>query len=520
MEYNKSNDVGNERKSQRIATNSIVLFARMFFITIINLYSVRLVLEGLGAEDYGIFNAVAGVVMMSSFVSGVMELSVQRFYSVAMGRNDEKSLNEIFSISTKILFLLAAVLLLVFETVGIWFLETKLNIPESRMFATRFCFQFSLFAFLFSIMQIPFSSAIFAHENMGDYALISSIDCVLKVIIAYMLGVVVYDGLIFYSGGLLLVSFIVFSMYSVYCTRNYKECKYRRVKNASLARKLMSFSGWTLFGSVSKVCMIQGNTILLNIYFGPIVNVAFAISQQINNAFNALCNSMVLAMRPAMIKSYAEGSYGYLNMLFSVSNKFIYYVLLIVALPMISEMNTILHLWLGDSVTPQIVLFSRLVILYVVCLAMNNPITTIIQASGHIKYYHLSVESITLLCLPVSWLFFKLGFPAEYVFVSMIGVCVLTHFVRLVCLRHYYPEFSILNYFCSLCIPAMLITVAGCMFTYFLHGIAGGYILSAVLAFILEPLVVGMLVYAFGLNRKEREAVSKMLKKISKKFVR
>ena len=261
--------------------------------------------------------------------------------------------------------------------------------------------------------------------------------------------------------------------------------------------------------------MIQGNTILLNIYFGPIVNVAFAISQQINNAFNALCNSMVLAMRPAMIQSYAGGDYKCLNQLFAVSNKFIYYVLLMVSLPMIAEMPTILHLWLGDSVTAQIVLFSRLIIIYVVCLAMNNPITTIIQASGHIKYYHLSVESVTLLCLPISWVLFKFGLTAEYVFVSLIGVCVLTHFVRLVCLRHYYSE-----YLFAFCLPALLITIAGGAFTYFVHSAIHSALLSLVVVFLAVPLVVGTLVYVVGLTAQERVAVLQMLRRMSKKFVK
>ena len=150
------------------------------------------------------------------------------------------------------------------------------------------CFQFAIFTFVISIMQIPFSSALFAHENMEGYALISSIDCLLKVFVAVLIGYVMIDSLVFYSGGLLLVAVIVFLMYSIYCSRTYEECKYRSVKNALLTRLLLSFSGWTMFGSIAKVCMIQGNTILLNIYFGPIVNVAFAVSQQINNAFNAL----------------------------------------------------------------------------------------------------------------------------------------------------------------------------------------------------------------------------------------
>ena len=511
---------GNGNLSQRIATNSMLLFVRMLFITIINLYSVRFVLAGLGAIDYGIFNAVAGVVMMSSFLSGVMELSIQRFYSIALGKKDKMGMNEIFSLSLRILFVIAVVLLVLFETVGIWFLETKLNIPVERMGASRMCFQFAIFTFVISIMQIPFSSALFAHENMEGYALISTIDCLLKVFVAVLIGYVMIDSLVFYSGGLLLVAVIVFLMYSIYCSRTYEECKYRSVKNALLTRQLLSFSGWTMFGSIAKVCMIQGNTILLNIYFGPIVNVAFAISQQINNAFNALCNSMVLAMRPAMIQSYAGGDYKCLNQLFAVSNKFIYYVLLMVSLPMIAEMPTILHLWLGDSVTAQIVLFSRLIIIYVVCLAMNNPITTIIQASGHIKYYHLSVESVTLLCLPISWVLFKFGLTAEYAFVSLIGVCVLTHFIRLVCLRHYYSEFSISEYLFAFCLPALLITIAGGAFTYFVHSAIHSALLSLVVVFLAVPLVVGTLVYVVGLTAQERVAVLQMLRRMSKKFVK
>ena len=184
---------GNGNLSQRIATNSMLLFVRMLFITIINLYSVRFVLAGLGAIDYGIFNAVAGVVMMSSFLSGVMELSIQRFYSIALGKKDKMGMNEIFSLSLRILFVIAVVLLVLFETVGIWFLETKLNIPVERMGASRMCFQFAIFTFVISIMQIPFSSALFAHENMEGYALISTIDCLLKVFVAVLIGYVMID---------------------------------------------------------------------------------------------------------------------------------------------------------------------------------------------------------------------------------------------------------------------------------------------------------------------------------------
>jgi O-antigen/teichoic acid export membrane protein len=491
-------------KSKRIASNTILLFVRMFILTIINLYAVRLVLRGLGEVDYGIYNAIGGVITISSIICSVLALAIQRFSSIAIGEHDEKKLNEIFSVSINITIISAFLILLVFETVGIWFVNTQMTIPANRMAAADWVFQFTLFTFICSIIQIPYTASIFSHEDMGIYAIVSTIECLGRLLIAFLLKLIIIDNLIFYGFGLLLVAVFVLIMYVVIGQYRYKECHYHKTKNITLYKQLLSFSGWSTFGSVANTAMIQGGTILINIFYGPLANVAFGIALQINNAFSALTNSMTFSFRPAMIKAYAEKNYNYVNQLFAISNKFILYVLLAVAIPIIAEMRTILNIWLG-SVNDNTLLFSQFMIVYMICTAMHNPITIIIYASGHVKGYHLPVESITLMCLPLTWLLFRIGLPSYSIFYSMIGVCLIAHFVRLRCLHHYYDNFSILQYFTSLIIPAIAIITLGTMTTYFLHYNIENTIWRFIAVGTLSPLTIFLLAFFIGMNVQERQ---------------
>ena len=436
-------------KSRRIASNSAVLFVRMFLLTIINLYAVRLVLNGLGEVDYGIFNTVAGVITTSMCVSSVLELSMQRFYATAMGEQDFSKLQNIFSTSIVIILILSAVIIFLFETIGLWFLHTQLVIPVERMVTTQWIYQFALFAFVCTILQIPFTSAIFAHEEMGIYALVTTIDCLLRLTVAIVINHIEADHLYCYAAGLLATAIIVLSIYTAVGRIRYKECHFHKSTDTQLYKTILLFSGWTLYGSLASVGLIQGNTILLNVFFGPAIIAAFAISLQINNAFSTLCNSMVMAFRPAMIKAYAEQNYNYLNKLFAVSNKFIFFVLLIVGIPLIIGMRYILGWWLGNF-NDDILLFARLIIIYIFCIPLHHPITIIMHAMGYVKEYHFSVESITLLCLPLSWILFKWGYPPYYALFSMIGVSLIAHVARILCIRSYYQPFTVKGYFQSL----------------------------------------------------------------------
>ena len=476
----------------------------MFVITILNLYIVRLVLNGLGKTDFGIFNTIAGFVTTATIVNVVLAQSVQRFYSYAIGENHPERLREIFSASVNIVVLLTVVILLFMETAGLWFFDTQLVIPDARTEAAQTIYHIALATLVCSLAQIPFTAAIFANEDINIFAVISTIDVALKLVVACLIGTTSTDGLVFYCAGLLVVAMFTLSLYIVVAMRKYVECRYAHVTDREIYGKLLSFSGWTMLGSLSGIGMSQGNIILLDIVFGALATVPFAIAQQINNAFNALCNSMLLAFRPVMIKSYAAKQFDYLNELFSASNKFILYVLVAVGIPLFMEMRLILNLWLLD-VSEQDVLFARLIIVYIICMAMHNPVTVIMQASGNLKQYYLPVESITILCVPVTWLLFRLGLPPYSVFFAMIGTCLLAHLVRLLVLRHFYPPFSLWHYFSTLVLPALVVVALATIVAIAIHThIANDYARFAIVG-ISSPLSICLIVYLFGINSHERQ---------------
>lgn len=512
--YANCKDIQN--RSKRIASNTLALFARMLIITFVNLYTVRWVLSGLGTEDYGIFNAVAGVVTASTCVSSVLALSTQRFYSFAMGKGEQERLKEIFSVSLNIVMMIAFVLLVLFELAGPWLVSTQLTIPQERLEAAQWILQFSLFSFIFTLLQIPFIGAVFGNENMGYYALISTIDCIVKLLIAYSIGMTGGDNLVYYGAALMLEAFMVMLLYVIIARRKYPECKYTIVKKKILYKELFSFSGWSFYGALAGVGMTQGSTIILNVFFGPIINAAFGIANQIYNAINTLTNSVVIAFRPAMIKAYSSNEKGYLEQLFFASSKAILYLLSMVLIPFIFEAETLLTLWLGEC-TPTMVLFAQLYAVYTICLALHNPITTIIQATGHIRKYSMYVESMTILCLPVSWLLFKLGMPPYFVFVTMIGLCILAHIIRLLMLQASISDLTVSKYLARLVLPGILIISITTLIVYCVEGLHTNWILQLLLSFAISAVSISILLYVIGISKKERSLIKELVnRKINK----
>lgn len=507
----------NKAKSKRIARNSGLLFVRMFVIMVVNLYVVRLLLVGLGEADYGVYNAVAGLVAMFGSLNTVLSVSVQRYYSTALGEGNPNGMSEIFSSAININMAFVGIVILVAETVGLWFIHSHMVFPPGRLSAAVGCFQFSLVSFLCTLAQVPFLAAIVAKEDMGVFAWISSTECLLRLVAAALLPFVSVDSLVFYSGALALTSVVVLSAYVLICRQRYAECRYRSVRTSGLYGKLLSFSGWTMYGSVSGVCLLQGNTLLLNVFFGYLVNAAFAIALQIYNAFMALCNAVFLAFRPPLVKSYAEGDYDNVNRLFYAGNKFILYALICVAVPLFSEMRTVLRLWLGD-VSADVLLFSRLAIVYVVCMAMNNPVTAVIHATGQVKGYHSRVETVILLCLPLTWLLFKCGLPAQSVFYCMTGLCILAHIERLVCLRRYYAPFSMRVYFMDIVLRPVPIVLSLSLFAWIVRNLVhGGEVTGILCVFASSVPFCLYMVMSWGLNKRERAFVQGFAKSLIRK---
>lgn len=491
-------------KSKRIASNTILLFVRMFGIMVINLYAVRLVLQSLGEVNYGVFNTIAGIVLTSSFLNTTLTISIQRFYSYALGEQATNRLIHIFSASMTIVILLSITIFLLFETIGLWFVKTQINIPEDTIETALWLYQFAILTLILSFIQIPYTAAIFSHEDMGTYALFSLFECLARLMVAIIIAkVVLPDNLLFYGAGLAIVALLVFIAYSSFSRRQYIECHYIKNADKHVYKELISFSGWTTYSALSGMSIIHGNTILLNVFFGPVATASFAIANQIHNAITALGNSIVIAFRPAMVKAYAEKDFTYLDTLFYYSNKSILYLLLCVSVPLFIEMPIILHWWLGAA-SSQMILFSRLFILFMILLMMLYPISTIIQSSGKIKYYTLWVDSITLMTLPITWFFYKLGAPDYCCFISLISVFLIAHFVRLICLRYYYNSFTFSNYFKQLIIPGITISTLSVAIAYTIHLYTGHQLWDFILVSFFSPTATLLLTYTIGLSNKEK----------------
>jgi O-antigen/teichoic acid export membrane protein len=500
----------NSSNTKRIAKNTTLLYIRMMVVMAINLYTVRLVLNALGAEDYGIYNVVAGVITMLMSVSSVLSTATQRYYSYSIGENKLKRLRNIFSTSINIYALLSLIVIILGETVGLWFVNTQLVIPHERMMAANWIYQFSIFSFISTFMQVPYSAATIAHEDMGIFAVISIAECVLKLIAVLLIFIIPTDRLIIYGATLLLISTLVLISYILVGYSKYAECRYQKPTEKTLFKELLSFSGWSLFGSVAGVGMSQVNTILVNIFFGPLVNAARAISLQFNMAVSSFSSSFIMAIRTPMIKSYAEGSYLYLNKIFNLSNKFIYYCLLMVSLPLIFEMNTVLILWLKTT-DPQTVLFSRLILVYALIMSLNNPISIIIQATGHIKEYHVPVETFTLLCVPATYILFKLGYPAYSTYIVMIVAAFASHVVRLICLKKYYKPFSYSEYGKSFLLPAFSITLVASLFVFLIHRSIMNPSLRISAVVFLSVVCVAAFALLIGLSKTEKDVLKQLI---------
>lgn len=509
-----------QNKSSRpakIASNTIVLFIRMFVLMIVNLYAVRLLLNGLGQTDYGLFNTVAGVVTSTFFLSSILAFSVQRFYSIALGEDDKEKFSNIYSASLNIVALSSVVILLLLETAGVWFVENFLSIPTERLEVTISVFHFSVFTFVFTFLQVPFLAAIYAHEDMNTFSVISTIEAVLRLAASWIAGMAMMDGLLLYGILLFIISVLISSIYAIVAVRRYTVCRYVLVRDRKMYSQLLSFSGWYTFGTMANTGMNQGNTILLNVYFGPIANAAFAVATQIQNAFNSLCNSMVLPFRPAMIKAYAEGNHKYVCRLFYANNKIICFFMILTGFPIILEMDVILRFWLGEYDNSTL-LFSRLTVVSVMLIALHNPISIIMHAIGKVKQYHLPVETTILLCCPITWVLFHHGTPSYVLYYVIVGLVIAAHILRLLCLRKYYTYFSLREYIINFLLPSMYVVIPGIVSICLIHYMIDTVYIRLAFSFIVFPVAITIMFYLLCLDKEEKIQAKKIIPSIISKF--
>ncbi|UOA08275.1 lipopolysaccharide biosynthesis protein [Methylobacter sp. S3L5C] len=421
--------MSNTANNKRIAKNTILLYFRMILTMLVSFYTVRVVFNELGLVDYGLYNVVGGIVMMFSFFSDSMATTSQRFFSIELGRNDKRQLKQIFSLTIIIYIAISVIVLLLAETLGLWFLNTQMVIPIERINVANWIYQFSILSFIIKIMTIPYNATIIARENMSVYAYVSIIEVLLKLLIVYLLVFFSIDKLKLYAVFMFISTCIISIIYLIICIRKYEESRFNFYWNTELFNAMFSFSAWKLIGSISGLFGNYGLNILLNIFFGPAVNAARAISYQVNSALVSLSSSLYTAVRPQITKSYAIGNTNHALLLVFQSSKFSFYLILLLSMPIILEAPFLLHLWLKDT-TEYMIIFTRLIIIFSLINCLESPLSDMVQATGKIKKYQILIGSITLLSLPLSYTSFKLGYPPQISLYILITVYFLAHFLR------------------------------------------------------------------------------------------
>lgn len=421
-------------QSKRLAKNVLLLYLRMFLMMLIGLYTSRVVLGVLGVSDFGIYNVVGGVVQMFSFLNAGLTVASQRYLTFELGRGDTGRLQQVFATSLQIHLAIALLIVLLVETVGMWFLHYKMVIPPERMTAAFWCLQLSVFTIVVSIMSYPYNAAIIAHERMSAFAYISLIDAVLKLLLVYLLLLSDADRLITYALLFALEKLLIRSVYNSYCVRHFAECTYRHRFDRRLFKEMFAFAGWNMWGNLACICYTDGLNMLLNVFFGPVVNAARAVAVQVQGAIGNLAANFHMAINPQITKAYAAGQMGHVHTLIRHSSRFTFCLLWICCLPVIMQAPAVLTWWLA---TPPgyADTFVRIVLVTMMVECTANPLVTALAATGHIRKCETVVGGIQLCILPLSYVALRLGAAPWSVFLVHQGISVLAFAVRLVIVR-------------------------------------------------------------------------------------
>lgn len=417
------------QNNKRIAKNTLLLYIRTIFVMLVTLYTSRVILNTLGVSDFGIYNVVGGVVAMFSVISGSLSSSISRFITYELGHGDINKLKRIFSTSVNIQIGISLVILILAEIFGVWFLNTKMNIPTNRLTAANWVLQCSLISFIINLISVPYNACIIAHERMSAFAYISILETVLKLVVVYMLLISPYDKLITYAILLVIVSLIIRLIYGWYCNRNFSESRYTFVYDKPLIKEMTSFAGWSFFGNGAYMLNTQGVDMLVNIFFGVTLNAAKGVASQVQNAVMQFVNNFTVAVNPQITKSYAAGDMEYMYKLVCRGARFSYFLLFMFVVPIVCEADYILRLWL-KTVPEYAPIFLRLALFGSLMTLLGNSMLTAIFATGNIKRYQLWITIVGCLVFPLTWIAYKLGFPPEATYVIYIIIYFLLNFIR------------------------------------------------------------------------------------------
>lgn len=498
--------------SKRVLKNTLLLYLRMLVVMAVGLFTSRIVLNVLGVDDYGIYNVVGGIVVLLSFLNNAMAGATQRYLNVSLGQNNQLEMNKIVGNAFLLHFVVAVIVLIIAETFGLYFLNTKLVIPIGRETAANWVYQFSIFSFLAGVLAVPFSACIIAHEKMSAFAWISIIDVLTKLIVVTSLLLVDADKLILYAAILFFQSCFVQFAYALYCRSKFEECKIRSMRfDRPLLKSMASFSGWTILGNFGYLIHTQGIAIIINLFFGVAVNAAQGISNQVNGIVKQFVSNFLLAFNPQVVKTYAAGEIEEMHKLILRGSKIAMLMVAFFVIPLILETPVILKVWLG-KVPDYTIIFVRLVLLLTFFDSFSNLLAAAKGATGDVKVYQIVLTLIGLTHLPIVWICYELGCDPYWAQLVYLFIILILQVVRIwfVCRA---IGLSQKKFYGNVVAKCLLTVMLSCIFPLFLHQhLSPSLWHSAIICTLCATMMVAIAPFV-SFNKSERRKIIELVKK-------
>ena len=505
--------------NKRIAKNTLVLYFRMLFLMFISLYTSRVILDALGVEDYGVYNVVGGFVSMFALISAALTSACTRFLNFELGKGDPERQNVVFSTAVSIQWGLAILVAVLSELIGVWYVNNVMVLPPERLTAANWCFQFSVFNFCMNLITVPYNASIIAHERMKAFAYVSFFQGIAQLGISFMVYYEPFDRLVFYALMLMMLQFLIRYMYQVYCRKHFSECHYRFVLDKPLLSHMFSYSLWHLVGNGATILRKHGINLVLNFFFGPTVNAARGLANHVDHAVNQFASNFMMAMNPQITQSYSRGELNSMFLLVNRGSRFSFYLILVLALPVIINADYILHIWLKE-VPAHTVAFVQLTLISMMIGSISKSLITAQNATGNVRNYQLVLGGISLLYLPTSYLFLCLGLMPEIVFVISIIFEIVLLAARMYMLPFTIKEFKPSLFFRDVVLQCLAVIVL----TIPIPALAYIYLPENFYTFILNVCVCILcstaVIYYIGCNSNERAVIISGVNKTIKKIKR
>lgn len=505
-----------ENSNKKIVKNTLFLSLRMVFVLFITLYTSRVILNVLGVLDYGIYSVIAGFVSMFTFLNSSLSNAIQRFYNFEIGKNGEQGVQKVFNAAVITQIVLALVIALLLETVGLWYLYNKMVLPSHRFEIAFWLFQFSVISTVVFVMQIPYSAAVLAYEKMGYFAFVSIFEAVYKLIFAIIIPFLPVDKLLLYGGFLLSCSILDFVLYWGYCKYHFSAVRICRLTDLESLKGILSFSGWNFFGTFATIAREQGLNMILNLFFGPIVNAARGVAAQVYNAVQGFVNSIGMAVKPQLIQSFAGGDEQRSLRLMYGTSKLSFFILYVMAVPIILEIDYILNLWLGDAVPNYTNFFVSIILVTTFVNNLNANLSNIVHATGKMKTFQLTFFITNLAVLPLSYIAFQLGASPEYGFILYL-ICTLIMQILCVIVASKVVGFSSFEYFTEVVVPLITFSIAGFLAPFIISQVMTSSFIRFLLILLVSVVMSSFSFYLFGMNKIEKKLCNNIIKSLRRR---